>query len=71
MERKIVVSSNIKSIGYDSIRPILEVEFTNGSIYQYFGVPQHLYLGLMQASSHGEYLDTYIKKGGFAYVRVV
>lgn len=71
MQRQNVVSSNIKSIGYDPVRPILEVEFKNGSIYQYFGVPQHLYLGLMQASSHGEYLDAYIKKGGYSYVRAL
>lgn len=70
MQRQNVVSSNIKSIGYDSIRPILEVEFKTGLIYQYFGVPQHLYQGLMQASSHGEYFDTYIKKGRFSYIRV-
>jgi hypothetical protein len=70
MERKRVVSSNIASIGYEPTRPILEVEFLNGSIYQYFGVPQHLYLGLMNASSHGEYLDAYIKKGGFRYLKV-
>ena len=71
MQRQNVVSSNIKSIGYDPIRPTLEVEFKNGSIYQYFGVPQHLYQGLMQASSHGEYLDAYIKKGGYSYVRAL
>ena len=70
MERKNVISSNIKSIGYDVVRSLLEVEFHSGWIYQYLGVPQHLYLGLMQASSHGGYLDDYIKKGGFSYTRV-
>ncbi len=69
MQRVNVVSSNIRSIGYDPVRPILEVEFLNGSIYQYFGVPQNLHHGLMNASSHGEYLDAYIKKGGFEYLK--
>ncbi len=70
MNRTPVSSSNIASIGYDEERLILEVEFLNGSIYQYFGVPQSLYQGLMRASSHGSYLDDYIKKGGFRYQRL-
>ncbi|WP_335991345.1 KTSC domain-containing protein [Acinetobacter bereziniae] len=70
MERKIVVSSNIRSIGYDSFYSRLEVEFLNGSIYQYFYVPSDLYIGLMNAGSHGEFLDVYIKKGGYAYIQI-
>lgn len=70
MERKHVSSSNIDSIGYDSKNQILEVEFLNGSIYQYYDVPEYLYDGLMSADSHGKYLDKNIKKGGFRYERV-
>jgi hypothetical protein len=70
MQRTSVISSNIKSIGYDPLQALLEVEFLNGTIYQYFKVPQHLFNGLMSASSHGEYLDAYIKKGGYHYLRV-
>jgi hypothetical protein len=70
MNRTHVSSSNIASIGYDLQRSTLEVEFLDGSIYQYFGVPATLYQGLMSAASHGSYLDAYIKKGGFSYQRV-
>lgn len=70
MERKHVASSNIDSIGYDSTNQILEVEFLNGSIYQYYDVPESLYDGLMSADSHGKYLNEYIKKGGFHYEKV-
>lgn len=70
MDRKHVSSSNIDSIGYDSTSQILEVEFLNGSIYQYFGIPEYLYFGLMSANSHGKYLNEYIKKGGFHYEKV-
>ena len=70
MDRKYVSSSNIASIGYDSMAQILEVEFLNGSIYQYYDIPQDLYEGLMAASSHGKYLNDYIKKGGYSYARV-
>ncbi|AXQ22608.1 KTSC domain-containing protein [Acinetobacter wuhouensis] len=70
MQRTRVSSSNIHSIGYDSSISRLEVEFLNGSIYQYFNVPERLYIQLMNASSHGEYLDAYIKKGGYSYIKV-
>lgn len=70
MKRTSVSSSNIASIGYDAARRILEIEFLNGSVYQYSNVPESLYNGLMNASSHGSYFDSYIKKGGFAYRRI-
>ena len=70
MDRKYVTSSNIASIGYDSISQTLEVEFLNGSIYQYYDVPEALYEGLMSADSHGKFLAEYIKKGGYRYERV-
>ena len=49
---------------------ILEVEFLNGSIYQYYDVPEALYVGIMSAESHGKYLNEYIKKGGYRFERV-
>ena len=70
MDRKYVSSSNIASIGYNSIDQILEVEFLNGAIYQYYDVPEALYEGLMAAESHGKFLNEYIKKGGYRYDRV-
>lgn len=71
MNRTNVSSSNIASIGYDSDRRVLEVEFLNRSVYQYFSVPEYLYNGLMRADSHGSYFDYYIKKGGFRYQRII
>ena len=70
MQRTTVSSTNITSIGYDPASHTLEVEFLTGGIYQYYGVPESLYVGLMSAASHGNYLDTYIKKGGFNYRRI-
>lgn len=61
MHRTSVTSSNIHSIGYDPQSAVLEVEFTSGDIYQYFDVPEHLYRGLMNAASHGQFLNDYIK----------
>lgn len=70
MDRKYVSSSNIASIGYDSMNKVLEVEFLNGSIYQYYDVPEALYEGLMAADSKGKFLNEYIKRGGYSYARV-
>lgn len=70
MDRTYVFSSNIASIGYDPMQMILEVEFLNGSIYQYYDVPEALYEGIMSAESHGKYLNEYIKKGGYRFERV-
>jgi hypothetical protein len=70
MERIPVRSSNLSSIGYDAQSEILEVVFHSGSIYRYFGIPEYLFQGLLTASSHGKYLDRYIKKAGYPYEQI-
>lgn len=69
MERISVGSSNIASIGYNSDSEVLEVEFLNGSIYEYYGVPEQIHQDLMSASSHGSYLSANIKNH-FSYTRI-
>lgn len=69
MNRRSVSSSNISSIGYDVDSQTLEIEFLNGSVYQYFDIPQHVYSGIMNAGSHGEYLAQNIK-GAYRYSKV-
>ncbi|MFA4994146.1 MAG: KTSC domain-containing protein [Bdellovibrionales bacterium] len=61
MERQSVGSSNVASIGYDASSQTLEIEFTNGSVYQYYNVEQNLFDSLMSAGSKGQFLNTYIK----------
>lgn len=61
MERINVVSSNIKSIGYDESSTILEIEFLNSRLYQYFNVPIEIYDELMNADSQGKYFNANIK----------
>lgn len=70
MNRIPVVSSNLCSVGYDETSKMLEVEFHDSRVYQYFDVPALIYHGLMAASSHGSYLDRYVKKAGYRYLRV-
>lgn len=62
MNRTLVSSSNLASIGYDAESLVLEVEFNNGRVYQYFDVPQGTYNELMSASSKGSYMNNVVKK---------
>ncbi|EKN3343205.1 KTSC domain-containing protein [Yersinia enterocolitica] len=69
MNRQPVVSSNIRSIGYDANDSTLEIEFNNGAIYQYFDIPQNIYSDLIHSDSVGGYLARHIK-GHFRFSRV-
>jgi len=69
MNRDHVQSSNIESIGYDAETQTLEIGFLNGSVYQYFDVPEQVYEGIMSADSHGKYFAAFIK-GHYRYSRV-
>ncbi len=70
MKRDRVDSSNLASVGYDPSNQILEIEFNHGGIYQYQKVPESIYNGLMNASSHGQYFDRNIKKAGYSYTKI-
>jgi hypothetical protein len=61
MNRISVNSSDLSSVGYDANSNTLEIEFHNGGVYQYYGVPESIYEGLMSADSHGQYFHQYIK----------
>lgn len=60
MLRQVVSSQIILSVGYDSSRSMLEVEFRNGWTYQYDDLPASVYKDLMGAPSHGKYLKRHI-----------
>ena len=61
MEKQYVSSSSVLSIGYDAQTQTLEIEFVTGRVYQYYGVPDHLYEQIMRAESKGQFFNTYIK----------
>lgn len=69
MVRQPVSSSNLRSVGYDPVNMVLEIEFHSGAVYQYRGVPLHTHAGLMGAGSHGTYFHMYIKNA-YSYTRV-
>lgn len=62
MERQVISSSSIASIGYDSDSETLEIEFLKtGKVYEYFNVPQFMYDRLMAAPSQGVFFNAEIK----------
>lgn len=61
MNRQHVTSSNIAAVGYDASDRTLDVEFHNGSIYQYTAVPASVYRGLLDAPSKGSYFHAHIR----------
>ena len=69
MNRIPVASSNVASIGYDPTTQTLEVEFNNGTIYQYFDIPQSAYEAFMNSDSKGRFLNLNIK-GVYRYARL-
>jgi len=61
MQRENVKSSNLKSVGYDALAEVLEIEFLDGCVYQYFNVSEYVYNSLMGASSLGKYFSQNIE----------
>ena len=69
MERELVNSSNIATIGYDVDSETLEIEFIRGGVYQYFDVPAQIYEDIMSADSAGQYLNAHVK-GVYRYSKI-
>lgn len=61
MKRIPVKSSNIKSVGYDKVGKVLEVEFNHGGTYYYIDVPANAAEALVKAPSIGKFFATNIK----------
>ncbi len=61
VERVAVISSVLRSVGYDHPTAILEVEFVNGLVYRYTAVPPHVHDSLMNAPSKGQYFNTHVR----------
>ena len=61
MERLPVQSSNIRSVGHDPQRNALEVEFSNGRVYEYGNVNVDEAAALLRAKSVGSHFANIIK----------
>ena len=57
MQRKRVNSSKLRSVGYDEKTRTLEVEMSNGEVFQYGGVYPEVYRQLMAAPNPSVFFD--------------
>ena len=71
MDMKPVSSSNIDYVGYDPKTKTMRIRFKDGSLYEYFDVPQHVADELHQPpnGSSGQYFHANVK-GIYRYVRL-
>ena len=61
MKRTFFKSSALRTGGYDKASQTLELEYTNGGIYQYFPVPPEVYDEFLKAESKGKFINLHIK----------
>ena len=69
IQRIFVQSSNLFSVGYDKDLLILQIEFRDKSVYEYYKVPQEIFISLMKAESKGKYANQNIFSN-YKYQRV-
>lgn len=62
MERRKVNSSKLRSVGYDERSRVLEIELTDGSVFQYTGVSPEVHRRLMSAPSMVSYYQDKIEE---------
>jgi hypothetical protein len=60
MERKRVSASNIRAVGYDAGKQLLEIEFSSGPIVQYSGVSPEVHRRFMSSPSPGSFYQDQI-----------
>jgi hypothetical protein len=56
-----VTSSAMEAVGYDPQTRLMKIRFSGGRIYDFCGVPEHVYHGLLNAPSKGVYYNDHIK----------
>ncbi|WP_090481787.1 KTSC domain-containing protein [Nakamurella panacisegetis] len=61
MQRHRVVSTTVASVGYDDRTAVLQIEFVQGQVYEYFMVPASVFHGLMKAASPGRFFGEFIR----------
>ena len=61
MDRQPLISRALRSVGYSEQSSVLEIEFQNGTVYQFFDVPKAVHESLLAAPPKGRFFDAWIK----------
>lgn len=63
-----VKSSNVDMVGYDEITKVMRIQFLDGRIYEYSGMPKLIYDTLKNSNSIGGYINRNLKT--YSYKRI-
>jgi KTSC domain len=63
VERKKINSGRLRSAGYDARERVLEIEFTDGSVYRYGNVSSDLYRRFDGALSKSSFFEDNLEEG--------
>lgn len=62
MERIRIHTPNLRAVGYDAERRLLEIEFNDGSVYQYERVAPDLHRRFMASQSKRSFFEDHIEE---------
>jgi hypothetical protein len=67
-----IQSENVRAAGYDEASRIMSVQFDNGALYEYYGVPPDLWNSFVSAQPHPWTQVGYprLVQGGIPYKRI-
>ncbi len=69
--RRELTSASLKAVAYNRLLNELMVEFNNGSVYKYSGVPEEVYTNIIAAESAGRSFHTLVRRGGYSFTQVM
>ena len=69
MPRTHLNSTSLQAAAYQDQLALLELEFSSGAVYHYFGVPPSTYQELLCAESKGGFFNRHIRNH-FAYAKI-
>lgn len=67
-----IQSDNVRAAGYDAVSMVMTVQFDNGYLYEYYGVPADLWTSFIAAQPHPWSQVGYprLVQGGIPYKRI-
>ena len=67
MHLKPVSSATLHAVGYEVATQTLRIVFRSGALYDYYHVPESVYVGLLRATSHGAYFAEHIRSAKYEF----
>ena len=61
MQRLSIDSDSLRSIGYNELGQMMEVEFEDGTLRQYYDVPLDIYDDFLETKTKDNYFNDYVK----------